>query len=129
MKGLVITENVSHAAQQPRGSELDEAQRNIKAKYLYNQVHDAESIIDMMIYLEAADEQRNRQEVKVPENSETANMVNLGIERLQQLVQQPQSEYASTDRDKESVMAETDRRSSAETRYRTRGRKKDRKER
>ena len=50
MKGLVITENVAHAAQQPQGSEMAEAQRKIKAKYLYNRVHDAESIIDMMSF-------------------------------------------------------------------------------
>ena len=50
MKGLIITENVAHAAQQPWGYELAEAQRKIKAKYLYNQVHDAKSIIDMMIF-------------------------------------------------------------------------------
>ena len=30
IKGLVITSNVSHAAQQPWGSELAEAQRKIK---------------------------------------------------------------------------------------------------
>ena len=100
MKGLVITANVAHAAQQPWGLKLAEAHRNIKAKYLYNQVHDAELIIDMMVFLAAADEQRNRQEAKAPENNETANIVNLGIDQLQQLVQQPLSEYASTDRDK-----------------------------
>ena len=54
-------------------------QRKIKAKYLYNKVHDADSIIDMMKYLAAADEQRNQQEATAPENSETANRVNLGI--------------------------------------------------
>ena len=107
MKGLVITANVAHAAQQPWGSELAEAQCKIKAKYLYNRVNDADSIIDMMIYLTAADEQRNRQEATAPEKSETANMVNLGIKRLQKLVQQPLSEYASTDRNDESAMAAT----------------------
>ena len=61
MKGLVIAKNVAHAAQQPRGSKMAEAQRKIKAKYLYNRVHDSESIIDMMIFLAAADEQRNLQ--------------------------------------------------------------------
>ena len=127
MKGLVITENVAHAVQHPWGSELAEAQRKIKAKYLYNQVHDAESIIDMMIYLAAADEQRNCQEATAPENSKTDNMVNLGIEWLQQLVQQPPSEHASTNRDKESAMAATDSKSSAETQYCTRGQKKNRK--
>ena len=66
MKGLVITANVAHAAQQPWGSKLDELQRKIKSKYLYNRVHDAESIIDMMIFLAAADEQRNRQEATAP---------------------------------------------------------------
>ena len=86
IKGLVITANVNHAAQQTWGSELVEAQRKIKAKYLYNRVHDADSIINMMIYLAAADEQRNHQEAKSPENSETANMVNLGIEQMQQLL-------------------------------------------
>ena len=50
MKGLVITENVAHAAHQPWGSELVEAQRKIKEKYLYNRVHDANSIIDMMSF-------------------------------------------------------------------------------
>ena len=54
-------------------------------------------------------------------------MVNMGIERLQKLVQQPPSEYASTNRDKESAMAATNSENSAETRYRTRGCKKDRK--
>ena len=47
MKGLIITENVAHAAQQPWGSKMAEAQRKIKAKYLYNRVHDAYSIIDI----------------------------------------------------------------------------------
>ena len=32
IKGLVIMANFAHAAQQPWGSELAEAQRNIKAK-------------------------------------------------------------------------------------------------
>ena len=115
MKGLVITANVAHAAQQPWGSELAEAQRKIKEKYLYNQVHDADSIIDMMSLLAAADEQRNRQEATAPENNKTANMVTMGIERLQQLVQQPPSDYASTNCDEKSAMAGTDINSSAET--------------
>ena len=55
MKGIVITANVAHAAHQPWGSELAEANHNIKEKYLYNWVHDAELIINMMIYLAAAD--------------------------------------------------------------------------
>ena len=42
MKGLVIIANVAHAAQQPRGSKLAEAQCKTKAKYLYNRVHDAD---------------------------------------------------------------------------------------
>ena len=61
----------------------------------------------MMKYLAAADEQHNHQEATVPEKSETANMVNLGIERLKQLVQQPPSYYASIDRNDESAMAAT----------------------
>ena len=83
----------------------------------------------MMKYLASADEQRNHQEATAPENSKTANMVNLEIERLQQLVQQPPSEYASTDPDDESAMAETsDSESSVENmRYRARGRRKDKK--
>ena len=127
MKGLVVTANVAHAAQQPWGSKLAEVQRNIKAKYLYNRVHDAESIIDMMSFLAAVDKQRNRQEATAPENNKMANMVTMGIEQLQQLVQHPPSDYVSTDRDKESAMAATNSESSAETQYRTRGRKKDRK--
>ena len=115
MKGLFITANVAHTAQQPRRYEMAEAQSKIKAKYLYNRVHDAESIIDMMIFLAAADEQRNRQEATAPENNETANMVTMGIERLQQVVQQPPSYYASTDRDEESAMVAADSKSSAET--------------
>ena len=70
--------NVAHAAQQPWGLELAEAQHKIKEKYLYNWVHDAESIIDVIIYLAAADKQHNHQEATAPENSETANMVNIG---------------------------------------------------
>ena len=46
-------------------------------------------IIDMVIVLAAADKQRNLQEATAPENNEMDNMVNLGIEKLQQLVQQP----------------------------------------
>ena len=71
-------------------------------------VHDADLIIDITIDLTAADKQRNLQEATAPENNKTAHMVNLGIERLQQLVQQPPSEYASTDRNEESAMAATD---------------------
>ena len=41
MKGLVITSNVALTAQQPWGSKQTEAQHKIKAKYLYNRVHDA----------------------------------------------------------------------------------------
>ena len=51
--------------------------------------------------------QKNRQEATSPENIETVNMVNLGIERLHQLVQEPPSDYASTERDEKSVMAAT----------------------
>ena len=127
MKGLVIMANLPHAAHQPLGSELVEAQIKIKAKYLYNRVYDANSIIDMMIYLAAADKQCNCQEETVQKNSATANMVNIGMERLQQLVQQPPSKYASTNRNDKIAMAATDSKSSVETRYRTRGRKKDRK--
>ena len=47
MKGLVITSNVTYAAQQTWGSDMAEAQRKIKAKDLYNKVHYADSIIDM----------------------------------------------------------------------------------
>ena len=79
MKVLAITENVTHAAQQPWGSELVEAQRKIKAKYLYNRFHDADSIINMMSFLAAADEQCNRQEATAPENNKTVNMVTIGI--------------------------------------------------
>ena len=108
IKGLMITANVAYAAQQTWGSELAEAQRKIKAKYLYNKVHDADSTVDMMKYLAAADEQQNHQEATAPENSETARMVNLGIERLQQLVKQPPpSDYASINRDDKSAMAAT----------------------
>ena len=46
---------------------------------------------------------------------------------MQQLVQQPPSKYAPTDRNDESAMSATDRKSSAETRYLTSWRKKDRK--
>ena len=60
MKGLVITANVAHAVQQRWGYELAEAQRKIKAKYIYNKVHDSDLIINMMSYLAAADKQRNR---------------------------------------------------------------------
>ena len=107
IKGLVIIANVAYAAQQTWGSDLAEAQRKIMVKELYNKVHNADSIIDIMKYLAAAGEQRNRQEATAPENSETANIVNLVIKRLQQLVQQPPSDYASTDRDDKSVMAAT----------------------
>ena len=130
MKGIVITANVTHAAQQTWGFELSEAQRKIKPKYLHNKVHDADLIIDMMSYLSAVDKQRNRQEATAPENSETSNMVNLGIERLQQLVKHPPSKYTSTDCDDERAMAATsDSESLVKTRYHTRGRKKDKKER
>ena len=117
MKGIVITANVDYTAHQTWRSELAEAHRKIKAKYLYNKVHDADSIIYMMKYLTAADEQRNLQEATSPENSKTANMANLGIDLLQQLAQQPPSDYASTDRDSQSAMSATsDKKSSAEKR-------------
>ena len=59
MKGLVITANVAYAPQQMWGSEVAEAHRKIKEKYPYNKVHDVDSIINMMRYLAAADEQCN----------------------------------------------------------------------
>ena len=60
MKGLIVTANVAQAAKQLWGSEMAKAQRKIKAKYLYNRVHDAESIINMMIFGASADKQHNR---------------------------------------------------------------------
>ena len=86
-KGLIVKANIAYAAQQPRGLEIAEAQRKIKEKYLYNKVHDADSIIMIMTYLVSADEQRNRQGATAPEGTEKSNMVSMGIERLQQLVQ------------------------------------------
>ena len=56
MKGLIVTANVAYAAHQTWGSEIAEAQRKIKAKYMYNKVHDVDSIIMMMTYLASADE-------------------------------------------------------------------------
>ena len=78
-----------------------------------------------MSFLAAADEQRNHQEATSPKNNETANMVTMGIDILQQLVHQPPSDYASTDRDKESALAATDSKISEDTRCRPRGRKKE----
>ena len=115
MKGLVITANVAYDAQHTWGYMLEKSQCKIKAKYLYNTVHDADSIIDMTKYLAAADEQRNHQEATVLEKKETANMVTVVIERLQQLVQHPPSEYAFTDRDEEIAMAASESESLAET--------------
>ena len=54
MKRLVITVNVAYVVQQTWGSDLEEAHQKIKAKYLYNKVQDANSIIDMIKYLAAA---------------------------------------------------------------------------
>ena len=82
MKGLVITANVAHASQQPWDSELAETQRKIKEKYLHNRVHDADLIINMMSFLAAVDEQRNRQEATALKNNETENMVAMEIDRL-----------------------------------------------
>ena len=106
---------MAHAAQQPWRSKLAEVQRKIKSKYLYNRVHDADSIIDVMSFLAVADEQRNFQEATTPENNKTANMVTMGFEWFQQLVQQPSSEYTSTNWDEESAMVATNSESSAET--------------
>ena len=64
MKRLAITANVAHVVHQRWGSELTEAQLNIKAKYLYNKVYDADSIIDMMSY-GAIDRSRQRQKTAI----------------------------------------------------------------
>ena len=65
-----------------------------------------------------------------PEEKEKANMVSMGIERLQQIVQQPTERYASEQTGDESAMSETlDSDISAEMiRYQGRGRKKEKKE-
>ena len=89
MKGLIVTAIVAYAARQTWVSEIAEAQKKVKAKYLYNKVHDANSIIVMMTYLASAEKQRNRQEATDPEETENVNMFSMGIELLQQLVQQP----------------------------------------
>ena len=70
-------------------SETTEVHQKSKAKYMYNKVHDADSIIVMMTYLASADEKQKRQEATAPGETEKANMIRMGIERLQQLVQQP----------------------------------------
>ena len=88
MKGIIVTANFAYAAQQTWGLEIVEDQQKIKAKYLYNKVHDAYSIIVMMTYLALVDKQQNRQEATAPEETEKANMVSMGIERLQQLAHQ-----------------------------------------
>ena len=66
-----------------------------KSKVLVQKVYDADYIIVMMTYLASADEQRNCQEATAPEKTEKANMVSMGIEHLQHLVQQPLEIYAS----------------------------------
>ena len=66
IKGLVNTFNVAYDAQQTWGSNLTGAQRKIKVKYLFNKVHDADSIVEMTKYLPAADEQQNCQNASAP---------------------------------------------------------------
>ena len=61
-------------------------QRKIKAKYLYNKVHDVESIIVMMTYLASADEQRYHKEATAPDETEKANMFSMGMDSLQNIV-------------------------------------------
>ena len=61
----------------------------------------------MMTYLSSADEHQNFQEVTAPEDTEKANMVSMGIRRLQQLVQQSTEGYASEETGEKIEMAET----------------------
>ena len=56
MKRPTVTANVAYTAQKTQRSEIAEVQLKIKAKYLYNKVHDADYIIVMMTYLASADE-------------------------------------------------------------------------
>lgn len=130
MKGLIVAANVASAAQQTWGTELAEAQRKIKAQYSYNHVHDSTSIKVMMKLLAAADEQRNRKEAAAPDDGEKANLVGMGIDRLQQLLQNPSDGYASESAAESALAATSDSESSAErSRHRGRERKREKKER
>ena len=84
----------------------------------------------MMTYIASEDEQWNRQEATSLEETEKSNVVSMGIERLQQLVQQPMERYASEETGDNGAMASTsDSESSAErSRYRGRGCKEEKKE-
>ena len=127
MKGLIVTANVTYAAQQAWGSEIAEVQQKIKAKYPYDKLHDADSVLVMMTYLALADKQRNRQEATSPEEAEKVNMVSMGMERLQQLVQKPLERYESEEKGDESVVEATSDSDSyaGRGRYRGRGHRKE----
>jgi ElaB/YqjD/DUF883 family membrane-anchored ribosome-binding protein len=96
LRAVVILVNVEWAAQQTWGQEIGIAHREMKTKYKYNHVHDADSIKVMMKLLAVADEARDRRRAKAP--GELADMVSQGMERLQQLVhQRPQSSIYTSD--------------------------------
>ena len=83
---VVILANTEWAAQQTWGAEISVAHQNIIVRYKYNNVHDTESIREIVRILAMAEAAQDRQKFKAP--GELAYMVIQGITRLQQLVQQ-----------------------------------------
>ena len=95
LKVTVIIGNIEWAAQQPRGSEIDRAQRKINMAYQYNHAHDASSIKDILKIMNAVDNTRDRCQKNTPEEMEEA--VSQGMTRLQHMVNNPPKTELNSD--------------------------------
>ena len=64
LRVVVIMANTEYAAQQTWGEEISVAHRKIVARYKYNNVHNAESISEILRILATADAARDRKKIQ-----------------------------------------------------------------
>ena len=86
LRVVVMLENTEWAEQQTLGAKISVTHQKIVARYKYNHVHNAELIRENFRILATADAARDQQKSKAP--GELADMVNQGITRHKNMVQQ-----------------------------------------
>ena len=103
---VIILANMEWEAQQTWGAEISVAHHKIVSKYRYNHVHDADSIRKILRILATVGAARHQRKAKAL--GELADMVNQGMNRLQQLVQQyPDPPPYQSESNKESAHTAT----------------------
>ena len=123
---LNILANTESAMQHDWGRELRPAMQAIRGKYPYNHKHDETSLQDILTILAGADSVRLLREAPEPSSIGSANSVADSYALLQQMMQQPESDYEESAFAAQSSGLESDDSSTSERKARRKSAKRDR---